>query len=76
MLAGQPNTDEPMQIVQGLKQNRTTEEKLKVADKLQLAQRLQAAPKLQVIAQLDWLWRGMWIVFQHGVRNVMLHFEK
>ena len=32
--------------------DRTTEEKLKVADKLQLAQRLQAAPKLQAIAQL------------------------
>jgi uncharacterized protein with von Willebrand factor type A (vWA) domain len=32
--------------------DRTTEEKLKVADKLQLAQRLQASPKLQAIAQL------------------------
>ncbi len=28
--------------------DRTTEEKLKVADKLQLAQRLQAAPKLHL----------------------------
>jgi hypothetical protein len=38
--------------------DRTTEEKLKVADKLQLAQRLQAVPKLQAIAQLNRLWRG------------------
>ena len=45
MLAGQPPTTELMQMVQGLKQNRTTKEKLKVADKLQLA-------------QLDRLWRG------------------
>jgi hypothetical protein len=35
MLEGQPPTPDLMKMVQGLKQNRTTEEKLKVADKLQ-----------------------------------------
>ena len=51
MLAGQPPTSELMQMVQGLKQNRTTEEKLKVADKLQ------ASPNL-IGCGVD-----MWIIF-------------
>ena len=38
--------------------DRTTEEKLKVADKLQLAQRLQAAPKLHLFG--CFIWQVLW----------------
>ena len=50
--------------------DRTTEEKLKVADKLQLAQRLQAAPKFIGCGG------DRRIIFRHRFMNIMLHFAK